>query len=77
MQIHFDYDSSTAAAPNGFTAALAIAAAALEALIIDPIIVAIRIGWDESAVTHCRQATSRWAATVRASTSPIENCSPS
>lgn len=47
MEIHFDYDRSTATAPDGFTAALAAAAAALDALIIDPIKVNIQVGWDE------------------------------
>ncbi|MEA2791795.1 MAG: hypothetical protein QOG73_4201, partial [Acetobacteraceae bacterium] len=42
MQIHFDYDTNVASAPAGFTAALAIAAGLLDALIIDPITINIR-----------------------------------
>ncbi|MEA2776209.1 MAG: hypothetical protein QOF90_1615 [Acetobacteraceae bacterium] len=48
MQIHFDYDTSVASAPAGFTAALAIAAGLLDALIIDPITINIRVGWNEA-----------------------------
>jgi hypothetical protein len=47
MQIHFDYDASAATAPTGFVTALAVAADVLDALIINPITVNIRVGWNE------------------------------
>jgi hypothetical protein len=47
VQIDFVYDSSVNNAPSGFTTALNAAATFLDSLIINPITVTIKVGWQE------------------------------
>jgi hypothetical protein len=48
VDIVLNYDSSTSAAPTGFTAALDYAASELDSLITDNITVSISVSWDNS-----------------------------
>jgi len=48
MDIRLSYDSSTSAAPSGFTTAMAYAVSQLDALITDNITVTISVSWDNT-----------------------------
>ena len=48
MQINFAYDPSVANAPSGFSGGLAAAASYLDALITNPIMITIQVGWGET-----------------------------